>query len=138
MLKIVKRVEAAVFTGFVFSFLGFLYMGAMVSFTATVTWGVLIWYTFIGLIIGLIGTIKKHPVFGFHMLFIRGALIAGILNLSVGLIAEQEFHHMFAFMPFSIEFTFLLEGIIVGCIIDGIATKFGGEGKELLKEIKSS
>ncbi len=134
-LKIVERVKAAVITGFVFSFFAFLYMGITVGFTATVTWGVLIWYTFIGLIIGLIGTIKEHPVFGFHMLFIRGILIAGTLNLSIALMAEQEFHHIFAFIPFPIEIAFLLEGIVVGAIIDGIATKFGGEGKELLQKM---
>lgn len=133
VLRIVTRVWTAALTGFTFSFLAFLYMGIVFGFDLSVTWGVLLWYTFIGFIIGIVGTLKRHPIFGFHLLFLRGMLVAGILNLSVGLMAEVEFKHMFAFVPCPIEWAFLLEGLIVGAIIDGVATHFGGEGKELLR-----
>ena len=138
MLKIVTRIEAGVLTGLGISFLGFLYMGFMFGFDASVTWGVLLWYTFIGFLIGVVGTVKKHPIFGFHLLYLRGALVAGILNLGMALIAEQEFNHLFSFVPFSIVLAFLLEGIVAGVVIDGIATKIGGEGKELLEKAQPS
>jgi len=136
MLKIVKRVVVATLVGFLISLAGFFYMGSILGFNSSVAWGVLVWYTFIGFLIGMVGTIDKHPVFGFHMIFIRGALIAGILDLAVALMAQPEFQHFFSFLPFAVEYASLIEGIIVGVIIDGIATKIGGEGKGLLNPKK--
>jgi len=132
-LKIVKRVAVATSLGFILGILCFVYVGIIDGFGGSITWGVLLWYTFIGFIIGLIGTIDKHPIFGFHVIYLRGILIAGILDLSLGLMAQNEFTHLFSFLPFPIEYACLLEGIVVGVIIDGIATKIGGEGKGLLE-----
>jgi len=136
MLKITKRILVATLSGFLISLAGFLYIGSVLGFNSSVAWGVLLWYTFIGFLIGLAGTLDKHPILGFRLIFLRGALIAGVLNLSLALIAKQEFQNFFSSLPFGIEYISIIEGIIVGVIIDAIATKIGGEGKELLNEKK--
>ena len=89
----------------------------------------------IGLVIGLAGAYTHHPVFGFRMpAFLRGAALGTLVSLPIAFGAlttpiEQ--------IPTGVTLNFifwatLAAGAIYGLVIDVIATKVGGEGKQLI------
>ncbi len=95
----------------------------------------------IGMVIGLAGAYRKHPVFGFPIpWFVRGTCL-GIfvsLPLAIGMVMGEAttwvmFLRMDETTPWMIFFATLIAGGIYGFVIDGFATKFGGEGKEIIE-----
>jgi len=127
------RVIAGKTTGFVIGLIGFFAIPmVMPEATLMLQFGFLFWYTMMGAMIGFLGVMDSHPWFHFRMnAWFRGIFFGGFMNLALALIAYDTLEALFAtasmFTGMS-PFWLVLEGAIVGLIIDLIATKKGGEG----------
>ncbi|MCP5072080.1 MAG: hypothetical protein GY947_02135 [Rhodobacteraceae bacterium] len=100
-------------------------------------WGILLWYTTLGAIIGVFGVYTSHPVL--HIPFpwwVRAPFIGAWMNFVLTFFVYDEFRAMMiaAFGsssgPLTSPFLFALEGAVAGLIIGGVTTRFAGEGRE--------
>ncbi len=98
--------------------------------------GLLLWYTTLGAIIGVFGVLTYHPILKlpFRWWF-RAPFMGAWMNFVLTFFAFDVMKEMTLVIfgktdTFSTVFWFTLEGAIVGFIIGYFATKFGGEGKE--------
>jgi len=103
-------------------------------------WGILLWYATLGAIIGVFGVFTRHPVLNLPMpWWIRAPMLGAWMNFVLTFFA---FETMAAVMVaifgeagiLESPFWFVLEGAIVGFVIGYFATKFGGEGKDVIPE----
>ena len=97
-------------------------------------WGVLLWYTTLGAIIGVFGVYDWHPILRLPLpWWVRAPLIGGWMNFVLTLFAYDT---MQAFLQqvlgidgvLQSPFWFALEGALVGLVIGFFATRIGGEG----------
>ena len=99
-------------------------------------WGILLWYTTLGAIVGVFGVMTYHPILKLPMpWWFRAPLIGGWMNFVLTFFAydvmQAMLTHMFGSEGFlSSPFWFVAEGALIGLIIGYVATKFGGEGKD--------
>jgi hypothetical protein len=98
--------------------------------------GLLLWYTTMGAIIGVFGVLTYHPIMKlpFRWWF-RAPFMGAWMNFVLTFFAFDVMKEMTLTVfgktdTVSTVFWFTLEGAIVGFIIGYFATKFGGEGKE--------
>ena len=97
--------------------------------------GFLFWYANFGAMIGMLGTVNFHPLLKFSMPFwFRGILFGAWFNLVATLLVHEQIATFLKAldMGFASPFWFVAEGALVGLVIDAVATRVGGEGKELL------
>ncbi|MDJ0608012.1 MAG: hypothetical protein QNJ67_03485 [Kiloniellales bacterium] len=98
--------------------------------------GILLWYTTLGAVIGMLGVFTTHPVLKFPLpWWFRGPLLGGWMNLVLTLFAYDTFATTMqaAAGPdgaLASPFWFVAEGMLAGLIIGFLATRFGGEGRE--------
>ena len=103
-------------------------------------WGVLLWYTTLGAIIGVFGVFNWHPVLRLPLpWWIRAPLIGGWMNFVLTFFAYDLMKAVLVdlFSQYDLltsPFWFVVEGAVVGLIIGYFATRFGGEGKETVPE----
>ena len=103
-----------------------------------VRWGILLWYTTLGAIIGMFGVFNWHPVLNLPMpWWVRAPFLGAWMNFVLILFAydtmEMMLQTMFGVGSFlESPFWFVAEGAIVGLIMGYFATKLGGEGKEIV------
>jgi hypothetical protein len=96
--------------------------------------GVLLWYTTVGAVIGVFGLISHHPMFGFRMTWwFRGLFVGAWFNLVLAFLMRDELEILMqqlggVFGGLSSPFWVVLEGAVIGLIIDAIATRIAGEG----------
>ncbi|MCK5460837.1 hypothetical protein KAI58_02540 [Candidatus Gracilibacteria bacterium] len=125
-----------------------LFFGLICFFSIPIFWpnetlmfrfGILIWYTVLGLIIGISGVLSHHPYLKFKFpIGFRGFFFGALLSFVFVLLGYEKLEElMFTTQNFSdwglfSPFWFVLEGLLLGTIIDIIATKVGGEGKQIL------
>ena len=101
-------------------------------------WGISLWYTTLGAIIGVFGVITYHPVLRLPMpWWFRAPLIGAWMNFVLTFFAYASMQAMMVTMfgedgVLSSPFWFNVEGAIIGLTIGYLATHFGGEGKETL------
>ena len=101
-------------------------------------WGILLWYTTFGAIIGVFGVVTRYPVLNLSFpWWLRGPTIGAWLNFVLAFFAYAVMAEMMVSVfgeggALSSPFWFAAEGAIVGYLIDYFATRFGGEGKETL------
>ncbi len=99
-------------------------------------WGILLWYTTLGAIIGMFGVFTYHPMLKLPMPWwvaapFLGAWMNFVLTLFVYDIMQEIM--VATFGPDGLltsPFWFALEGAIFGFLVGYIATRFGGEGPE--------
>jgi hypothetical protein len=90
----------------------------------------IVWNRFlIGIVVAFAGAYRRHPFFGFRCPpVLRGAILGTIVSpaLAFGILITPS--------PDAVKYFWLtiLVGAIYGVVIDLVATKFGGEGKNLL------
>jgi hypothetical protein len=101
-----------------------------------IRWGILLWYTTLGAIIGVFGVFTWHPILKLPMpWWIRAPVLGAWMNFVLTFFAYDTMKDMLVTM-FGVDgfmaspFWFSLEGAIVGLLIGYLATRFGGEGKE--------
>ena len=99
-------------------------------------WGILLWYTTLGAIIGMFGVFTYHPMLKLPMPWwvaapFLGAWMNFVLTLFVYDIMQEIMTATFG--PDGLlasPFWFALEGAIFGFVVGYLATRFGGEGPE--------
>ena len=103
-------------------------------------WGILLWYTTVGAIIGMLGVFNWHPLLDLPLpWWFRAPYLGAWMNFVLTFFIYDQLQAIlvsvfgeggFASNPF----WFVLEGALVGLLIGYFATRFGGEGKETLEE----
>ena len=100
-------------------------------------WGILLWYTTLGAIIGMFGVFTWHPVLKLPMpWWVRAPVLGAWMNFVLVLFSYDTMQVLLVslFGEQSIltsPFWFVVEGAIVGFIIGFLATRFGGEGADV-------
>ena len=100
-------------------------------------WGILLWYTTLGAIIGVFGVYSEHPVLHIPLpWWVRAPLIGAWMNFVLTFFVYDQFSAMMidAFGSsgglLTSPFLFALEGAVAGLIIGFVTTRFAGEGPE--------
>ncbi len=97
-------------------------------------WGILLWYTTLGALIGVFGVVTRHPVLNLPLpWWCRAPLLGGWMNFVLTFFAWDAMSSMLVltFGPDGLMTSplwFVLEGALVGLLIGYLATRFGGEG----------
>ena len=98
--------------------------------------GILFWYPTMGAFIGVFGVMNWHPAMAMPLYWwIRAPIIGAWMNLVLVLFAYDLMLSVLNGM-FGVDvspFWFVLEGALVGGLIGYLATRFGGEGAEVLR-----
>lgn len=106
----------------------------LASSSTPAIWGTALMWTIIanrfviGLVVGFAGAYTRHPVFCFPIpSYFRGFCLGVFVSLSLaaGVMMNPE-------GTWTIFWAILVAGGVYGSIIDMLATKFGGEGKDLV------
>jgi len=101
-------------------------------------WGILFWYTTLGAIVGVFGVFTWHPVLRLPLpWWVRAPLLGAWMNFVLTLFAYDVMSTIMlstfgADGVISSPFWFVPEGAFVGLVIDFVATKYAGEGKDVL------
>ena len=101
-------------------------------------WGVLLWYTTLGAIIGVFGVVTWHPVLRLPLpWWIFSPFLGAWMNFVLTFFAYDTMKAMMMSLfgaggILTYPFWFAAEGAVVGLVIGYFATRFGGEGKATL------
>lgn len=135
--SLVTRLVVGKSVGFIFGILGILYLYYWAPQASTMfNWGFLFWYPTVGAFIALCGVFAYIPVLNIVWpWWIRGPYVAAWMNFILTLFAYDQFKSILStafggYGELVSPFWFVLEGIIVGLIIDFLATRFGGDGPQ--------
>lgn len=139
--SMVMRIAIGKGIGFVVGLIGFVIVPAILPDAGSMfRWAMLLWYTTFGAIIGVYGVFTYHPVLKLPMpWWFRAPIIGAWLNFVLTLFIYDE---LAAFMTamfgtegsFSSPFLFVLEGAVFGLMIGYMCTRYGGEGKETVRD----
>lgn len=111
--SLVTRIAIGKGIGFLVGLIGFISLPLFLPEAGwLIRWGILLWYTTLGAIIGVFGVFTYHPVLKLPMPWWFRAPLLG----ADGILTSP--------------FWFAAEGALVGLVIGYVATRFGGEGKE--------
>ena len=134
--SLVTRIAIGKGIGFVIGLLGFLLLPLFVPEAGwLIRWGVLLWYTTLGALIGMVGVFNRHPVLNLPMpWWVRAPFLGAWMNFVLTFFAYDTMEAMITAMfgvggVLQSPFWFTAEGAIVGLVIGYFATRFGGEGK---------
>ncbi len=135
--SLVTRIAIGKAVGFAVGLAGFFLLPVFVPEAGwLIRWGILLWYTTLGAIIGVFGVFTWHPVLKLPMpWWVRAPLLGAWMNFVLTFFAYDTMKDMMVAM-FGTEgvltspFWFTLEGAVVGLLIGYLATRFGGEGAE--------
>ena len=127
--------------GALFGIAGFIYLTIYpIDADGLLRWGILLWYTTFGAIIGMFGVYTWHSVLKLPMpWWFRAPLIGAWLNFVLVFFAYDQMAAVLTGV-FGAEgfptspFWFAAEGAVVGAIIGYVATRFGGEGPETVSQ----
>ena len=103
-------------------------------------WGILLWYTTVGAVVGVFGVFTWHPILRLPLpWWFRAPLIGAWMNFVLTFFAYEDMGDMLtiglgAQGVWASPFWFALEGAIVGYVMGYFATRFGGEGKEAVED----
>ena len=127
--------------GFLFGLAGFILLPYFLPEAGLLLcWGILLWYTTVGAIIGAFGVFTYHPVLKLPFpWWFRAPLMGAWMNFVLTFFTYDVMNSIMVNMfgedgVFSSPFWFTAEGAIVGLIIGYFATRYGGEGKEIVNE----
>lgn len=137
--SLVVRIAVGKVVGLLFGITGFILLPYFLPDTGwQLRWGILLWYTTMGAVIGMFGVFNHHPILKLPLpWWFRAPLVGGWLNFVLIFFAYDE---MSAFMdvffgvgsPWTSPFWFVAEGALVGLVIGFCATRAGGEGREIV------
>ncbi len=135
--SLVTRIAVGKGVGFVVGLIGFLSLPYFVPEAGwLIRWGVLLWYTTLGAIIGMFGVFTTHPMLKLPLpWWLRAPFLGAWMNFVLTFFAYDTMKDMLVVMfgaegALASPFWFTLEGALVGLLIGYFATRFGGEGKE--------
>ena len=135
--SLVTRIGIGKVIGLMFGFIGFIAVPYFLPETSLLLrWGILLWYTTVGAIIGVFGVFTYHPILKLPFpWWVRAPLLGAWMNFVLTFFAFDTMQSMMVSVfgengLLSSPFWFTAEGAIIGLIMGYFATKFGGEGKE--------
>ena len=135
--SLMTRIAIGKAIGFLFGLAGFIFLPYFLPDAGwLLRWGILLWYTTIGAIIGVFGVFTYHPVLKLPFpWWFRAPLLGGWMNFVLTFLAYDAMQSMMVSLfgeggVLSSPFWFTAEGAIIGLIIGYFATRFGGEGEE--------
>ena len=138
--SLVTRIAVGKGVGLVIGLIGFLFLPYFVPEADwLIRWGVLLWYTTMGAIIGVFGVFTWHPVLKLPMpWWFRAPLVGAWMNFVLTFFAYDAMKTMMVTMfgadgLLASPFWFTAEGAVAGFIIGYLATRYGGEGKETVE-----
>jgi hypothetical protein len=138
--SLTTRIAVGKGVGFLFGLAGFLLLPSILPEAGwQIRWGVLLWYTTLGAIIGVFGVYTRHPVLRLPFpWWIRAPFVGAWMNFVLTFFAYDTMRAMMVAMfgeqgLLGSPFWFTAEGAIVGFVIGYLATRFGGEGVETAK-----
>jgi len=127
--------------GFLFGLAGFILLPYFLPEAGSLLcWGILLWYTTVGAVIGVFGVFTYHPVLKLPFpWWFRAPLMGAWMNFVLTFFTYDVMNSTMVNMfgedgVFSSPFWFTAEGAVVGLIIGYFATRYGGEGKETVGE----
>ena len=135
--SLVTRIAIGKGVGFAVGLAGFIFLPFFVPEAGwLIRWGILLWYTTLGAIIGMFGVFTYHPVLKLPMpWWLRAPFLGAWMNFVLTFFAYDVMKDMLVAMfgPDGIlasPFWFALEGALFGLLVGYLATRYGGEGKE--------
>jgi hypothetical protein len=135
--SLMTRIAIGKAIGFLFGLAGFIFLPYFLPDAGwLLRWGILLWYTTVGAIIGVFGVFTYHPVLKLPFpWWFRAPLLGGWMNFVLTFLAYDTMQSMMVSLfgeggVLSSPFWFTAEGAILGLIIGYFATRFGGEGEE--------
>ena len=118
--------------GALFGIAGFIYLTVYPAGDNTLLlWGILLWYTTLGAVIGMFGVYTRHPLLKVPLRWwFRAPLLVAWFNFVLTLFAYDTLAAAMAALfgsdgMLSSPFWFVAEGAIVGFVIGFVATKLG-------------
>ena len=134
--SLVTSITVGKSVGCVIGFIGFIALPFLVpEIDWFIRWGVLLWYTTMGAIIGVFGVFTEHPILRLPMpWWFRAPFLGAWLNFVLTFFAYDTMKMMMKVSfgesgPLQSPFWFTAEGAIIGLIIGYFATRLGGEGR---------
>ncbi len=135
--SLMTRIAVGKLIGFLFGLTGFLLLPFFLPEAGwLIRWGILLWYTTVGAIIGVFGVFTWHPVLKLPFpWWFRAPLLGAWMNFVLTFFAYDTMQQMMLSLfgeegMMSSPFWFTAEGAIIGLVIGYFATRLGGEGKE--------
>jgi len=135
--SLITRIAIGKAIGFLFGLAGFILLPYFLpEASLLLRWGLLLWYTTVGAIIGVFGVFAYHPILKLPFpWWFRAPLVGAWMNFVLTFFAYDDMALVLASMfgeagVLSSPFWFTAEGALVGIIIGFFATRYGGEGKE--------
>ena len=127
--------------GAMFGVAGFVYLTVYpVGDDRMLRWGILLWYTTLGAIVGVFGVYTRHPLLKIPMRWwFLAPLLGAWMNFVLTFFAYDTLAAAIAPVfgrdgIMSSPFWFAAEGAVVGLVIGFVATRFGGEGPETVTQ----
>ncbi len=142
--SIVHRMAIAKSIGLVLGLIGFLELpNFLENVSITFRLAILFWPITVAGVIGLSGfitkcaltkecSLKKNPLL---RAFFRGGFVGTWMNLILGFFLYEFIFNLYQFIPFELPNPLILiaiKGFLFGALVDVLATKYGGDGKDLL------
>ena len=138
----ITRVAVGKLVGFILGLSAFVFVPVfMPEAKQTLIWAFFLWYITFGAVIGAFGVMTRIPILNIAMpWWFRGPYIGGWLNFVIVLFSYDDLSAMMTSMfgengVMSSSFWLVLEGCIVGFIVDFFATKYGGEGAATVQNV---
>ena len=138
--SLVTRIAIGKAVGFVFGLIGFVALPYFAPDSGLMLrWGILLWYTTVGAVIGMFGVFNWHPILKLPLpWWIRAPWVGGWMNFVLTLFAYDSIRALMIDIfgrdgVFQSPFWFVLDGAIAGIVIGYLATRFGGEGREAVE-----
>ena len=138
--SLLTRIAIGKLIGLVFGLIGFMCLPYFLpDADGLLRWGLLLWYTTVGAIIGVFGVLTYHPMLTMPLpWWFRAPLVGGWMNFVLVFFAHDAVQSMMITLFgehgwLSSPFWFVLEGALIGLCIDFCATRYGGEGKKTLE-----
>ncbi|MBL7004948.1 MAG: hypothetical protein ISR69_13100 [Gammaproteobacteria bacterium] len=135
--SLVTRIAIGKAIGFLFGLVGFIFLPFFLPEVSWLLhWGILLWYTTVGAIIGVFGVFTYHPILKLPLpWWLRAPLIGAWMNFVLTFFAYDVMQKIMIRLfgengTLTSPFWLTAEGAIIGLIIGYFATRFGGEGKE--------
>jgi len=134
--SLITRIAIGKAIGFLFGLVGFILLPYFLPDAGWLfRWGILLWYTTLGAIIGVFGVFTYHPILKLPFpWWFRASLLGAWMNFVLTFFAFDSMQAMMLSLfgedgMLTSPFWFTAEGAIIGLIMGYFATRFGGEGK---------
>jgi len=133
--SLITRIGIGKAIGLVFGLMGFVFVPYFLPEAGLLLrWGILLWYTTLGAIIGVFGVLTYNPILKLPFpWWFRAPLLGAWMNFVLTFFAFDTMQNMMLSVfgdngLLASPFWFTAEGAIIGLIMGYFATRFGGEG----------